>query len=133
MAFLRRAVLALSAPILVAGLSIVNAPLASASTYPYVYICNSVNSAGPAIRLVSANGLAVGQYVGPGSCKLYDNTNNNARVDPDPEEVNYNDVDSTWWGYQGQGLDYCDPGEGLIDPPNYYVGYIKYNTDRSGC
>lgn len=130
---MKQAALAFAALAVTVLLSLSGPPAMAASTYPYVYICNSSNSAGPAIRLVSANGLAVGQYVSPGTCKTYINTNNNARVDPDPEEVNHTDVDSTWWGYQGQGLDYCDPGEGLIDPPNYYVGYIKYNTDKSGC
>ena len=131
----RGKIVSLLASVLLAtvGLGLTAAPAHAENTYPHLHICNSINSRGiiKAVDLVNASGNA---YVPQGGCKYVYNANNRVRIDPDPENVNSNDVDSTWWAYQWQdGYPYCDPGEGLIDPPNYYDDEIYYNTDASGC
>jgi len=100
------------------------------NTYPYLEICNSINSRGP-IYIIDIYNATSNKTLIVGSCSLRYNGDNRLRIDPDPELGG--DVDSTWWGYEGQGYKYCINGEGRIDPPNYYLGYIKYNTDASDC
>lgn len=104
---------------------------ADANSYPYLQICNSSNSVGP-IKIIDTINSTNGSYLVGDRCGLYYNADNRIRIDPDPELGA--DVDSTWWDYEWQtGYTHCDPGEGLIDPPNYYTDDIYYNTDKSGC
>jgi hypothetical protein len=91
-------------------------------------ICNSSASRGP-IEVFS-DLHPTGVIVIPDRCNSFSD-NGDVRIDPDPELGG--DVDSTWWGFIGEGYDYCDPGEGLINPPSVAPNGLRYNTDASGC
>jgi hypothetical protein len=92
-------------------------------------ICNSINSRGP-IKVYSSNWPG-GRTVIRDECNTFNDDDGSVRIDPDPELGG--DVDSTWWGFIGEGYDYCDPGEGQINPPSYAPNGLRYNTDASGC
>jgi len=103
----------------------------TASATPLIEIRNSANSVGP-IRVFSdlhPGGVTI--IAGAGNTF---SDNGDVRVDPDPELGP--DVDSSWTGIEGQGLNTCRPGEALIDPTSPAVlngRYWKINTDKSGC
>lgn len=108
-------------------------PTAQAATpNGYLYICNSTASQGPVTAHPDVGGQ---QTIITGACKQINNAYGHALVDPDPELGP--DVGSTWWGFIGHGYDYCDPGEGWIDFPNFDPdgggSEIRMNTDASGC
>jgi len=91
-------------------------------------ICNSVNSRGP-IEVFS-DLHPTGVRISVDRCNTFSD-NGDVRIDPEPSGTL--DVDSTWWGFIGEGYDYCDPGEGLINPPSVAPNGLRYNTDASGC
>jgi hypothetical protein len=94
-------------------------------------LCNSVNSVGT--MLVFSDNWPGGNILVVGNCKTYGAVSS-IRVDPDPEFGGMPDVDSTLVGKEGVGYYRCDPGEGLIDPPNDTNGlYIKFNSNRGSC
>jgi hypothetical protein len=94
-------------------------------------LCNSVNSVGT--MLVFSDNWPGGNILVVGNCKTYGAVSS-IRVDPDPEFGSMPDVDSTLVGKEGVGYYRCDPGEGLIDPPNDTGGlYIKFNSNRGSC